>query len=269
MLILGIDTATRVCGAALMKDNILLAESVLNTGKTHSRQLMPMIDGLFRQADIAPDSIAGIGVAAGPGSFTGLRIGVSTARALAQGYNVPAVGVSSLQALAAGIMAAGALICPVLDARRDQVYAAVYRRSEESAGHNRELFSAGGTGGKARGQKEAGSDGLLIFDELMEPAPVSVETLAEFLLSFTEPVYFPGDALERFRDYFRAVLGDRFREPHPPLAINRASSVAYLAGLKLAKADNSVFNYHNLRPEYLRQPEAIRKQEEKNTGTRG
>lgn len=129
MHILGIDTATRVCGVALMNDQELIAEYIQNIKKTHSQRLLPLIDSLLRDTGVAKNTIEAVAVAAGPGSFTGLRIGVSTARALAQGLNIPAIGVSTLESLAQNLVTGeNELICPILDARRDQVYTAIYRQ---------------------------------------------------------------------------------------------------------------------------------------------
>ena len=134
LLILGIDTITLACSVALLQDGVLLAEFTLNVKKTHSERLMPLVEKLLQESGVEREQLQAIAVAAGPGSFTGIRIGVATARALAQGLAIPAVGISTLEALAEGITAPGALVCPLLDARRNQVYTALYRRETALAG---------------------------------------------------------------------------------------------------------------------------------------
>ena len=109
----------------MLRDDVLLAELTLNVKKTHSEKLMPLVDKLLQESGVEREQLQSIAVAAGPGSFTGIRIGVATARALAQGLAIPAVGVPTLEALAEGVTAPGALICPLLDARRNQVYTAL------------------------------------------------------------------------------------------------------------------------------------------------
>jgi len=131
VITLGTDTTTLSCSVALLQDDALLAEATLNIKKTHSERLMPLLDNLLTESGIEREAIDAIAVAAGPGSFTGLRIGVSTARALAQGLGIPVVPVCTLDALAEAIPAPGVLICPLLDARRSQVYTAIYRRGLE------------------------------------------------------------------------------------------------------------------------------------------
>lgn len=132
MLILGMDTATLSCSVALLQEETVLAEFTLNIRKTHSERLMPLLDHMLVESGIEREQIGAVSVSAGPGSFTGLRIGVATARGLAQALSIPAVPVCTLAAMAEVVPTPGALICPLLDARRGEVYTALFKRSAHS-----------------------------------------------------------------------------------------------------------------------------------------
>ncbi len=126
MKVLAFDTATPVCSVAVVTASGTMVEMSDRAGTTHARQLMVMIAAVLRQAELTVDDLDGFGVTVGPGSFTGLRIGVSSAQGLAMGSGKPAVGISALEALARQVKGAG-LRCAMLDARRKEVYAAAYR----------------------------------------------------------------------------------------------------------------------------------------------
>lgn len=129
MLIAGIETATQVCSVALWDGDrrALLAESSLARGNTHSERLMPLLDNLLVQAGVAKREIGAIAVSIGPGSFTGLRIGLAAAKAMAYAWGVPVTGVSTLAALALNVPVPGVLLCPLLDAQKGNAYHACYR----------------------------------------------------------------------------------------------------------------------------------------------
>lgn len=128
MLILGIETSARACSAALCRDGELLAQSYERTGLTHSRTLLPMIENMLSNTETPKNAIDAIAVAQGPGSFTGIRIGISTAKGLCWGLDIPAVGVSTLEAMAqsARFLPEGTIVCPAMDARRSQLYNALF-----------------------------------------------------------------------------------------------------------------------------------------------
>ena len=128
MLILGIETSAKACSAALCRDGELLAQSYERTGLTHSRTLLPMIENMLSNTETPKNAIDVIAVAQGPGSFTGIRIGISTAKGLCWGLDIPAVGVSTLEAMAqsARFVPEGTIVCPAMDARRSQVYNALF-----------------------------------------------------------------------------------------------------------------------------------------------
>ena len=126
MTILALDSSSRTASTALYREGVLLGQSYQNNGLTHSQTLMPMVESLLRNTCVEHSEIGLIAVTHGPGSFTGLRIGVSTAAGLAWGWGLSCCGVSSLMAAAMGVCHMGGLICAVMDARRDQVYNALF-----------------------------------------------------------------------------------------------------------------------------------------------
>ncbi len=202
----------------------------LNIKKTHSERLMPLIDILLNESDKRIDDITCIAVAAGPGSFTGLRIGVATARGLAQALNVKAVPVCTLQAMAEGIFEQGILICPVLDARRSQVYSALFRRS---------IYVP------------------CKIETLIEPVAISVEELLTTLGNFKEPIMFLGEGLNSYGEkLFEGLPAGHAIVPPAPFRFCRAALVAMLGVKVLNKNPES--SYLDLLPRYLRRPEAER-----------
>ena len=131
MKILGIDSSGLVATVAIQSDDILVGEYTIHNKKTHSQTLLPMIQDMLRMAEVPVEELDAIAVAAGPGSFTGLRIGAATAKGLGQALNIPLVAVSSLEGLAYNLAGADALVCPIMDARRNQAYYGIYDVSGE------------------------------------------------------------------------------------------------------------------------------------------
>lgn len=219
MYVLGIDTATLVCSVALVTEEKLLAEYTLQVKKTHSERLLPLIASVLEGAGIKAKDLDGIAVAAGPGSFTGLRIGVVTAKALGQALEVPLCGISTLEALAAQHPLFSGLICPLLDARRGQVYNA--------------LFSGG------RGvQRET------------EDRAVALSALLTELSARREAVLFVGDAVKIHRQTLAETLGVRACFMPEESTICRAAAVARL-GLRELQAGKGQ-TWHDLLPHYIR-----------------
>ena len=131
MYILGIETATTTGGLALMDDKGLISEYALNVRATHTTRLMPALDQILKDSSIGKDQLNGIAISIGPGSFTGLRIGLATAKGLAMGLEIPLVGVSTLDALARNVPYAKYQICPILDAKKKEIYAAIFRYEDD------------------------------------------------------------------------------------------------------------------------------------------
>ncbi|MBO5323020.1 MAG: tRNA (adenosine(37)-N6)-threonylcarbamoyltransferase complex dimerization subunit type 1 TsaB [Oscillospiraceae bacterium] len=126
MLLLAFETSAKAASVALFRDDKHLGESYQNTGLTHSQTLMVMAQDLLAQCGHTPQEVEAVAVAEGPGSFTGIRIGVAAAKGFAWGSDIPCYGVSTLEAMALGLGAYRGYICPVMDARRSQVYNALF-----------------------------------------------------------------------------------------------------------------------------------------------
>lgn len=126
MLILAFETSAKAASTALLEDEKLLGESYQNSGLTHSVTLLKMAEDLLASCDKKVEDVTAVAAAAGPGSFTGIRIGVSAAKGLAWGRDIPCVGVSTLEAMAMGVFLEDGILCPVMDARRSQVYNALF-----------------------------------------------------------------------------------------------------------------------------------------------
>lgn len=222
MLVLAIDTATLAGSAALYQDG-LLASCFLHTKKTHSERLLPMIDFLLQSIDLELKDIDLITVVNGPGSFTGIRIGVTTAKTLAQMLHKPLAAVNTLEVLAANIASEKDLICPVLDARKKEVYTACYKRDEHG-----ELL------------------------ELLEPIALPVQKLLEFLQDRDEDIWFVGDGLGVYGEELEAALGGRFKTAPDHLKLPNAAAAAEL-GLKTW---HKGLQQDTVEPLYLRRSEA-------------
>ncbi|NLC11801.1 MAG: tRNA (adenosine(37)-N6)-threonylcarbamoyltransferase complex dimerization subunit type 1 TsaB [Firmicutes bacterium] len=227
MLLLGIDTTTLSCSVAIGEEQQLFGEYTLNIRKTHSQRLMPLIDSLLRDTGFTLEDLEGIVVSRGPGSFAGTRIGVATARGISQGLGIPVVGVLSLEVLASAFTAMPGLVCPLLDARRQQVYTALYRVTE----------------------------GKLI--EIMPPAALHLEELIKNIMPLQEKVLFTGEGVNTYALYLHNELGSFFAKAPPELSINRGAFVLK-AGYQAFSRGEAV-KYHQLQPFYLRLPEAERR----------
>ena len=166
MKILALDSTAKVASVALCEDEQLLGELTLNNGNTHSQTLLPMVEFLLDKFDLSPLDIDLFAVAAGPGSFTGVRIGVATIKGLAFGQNKLCASVSTLEALAYNLCDYNGLICPVMNARRQQVYTALFRAK----------------------------DGKL--ERLMPDSAIAIAELDQKLAQYTEPVRLCGDGYD-------------------------------------------------------------------------
>ena len=131
MRILGIESASLVASVAIVTDDVITAEYTVNLKKTHSQTLLPMIDEIVKMLEVPLESIDAIAVSGGPGSFTGLRIGSATAKGLGLALGKPLIHVPTMDAMGYCLYGASALICPMLDARRQQVYTGLYRYEEK------------------------------------------------------------------------------------------------------------------------------------------
>lgn len=217
MKILAFDTATAVASAAVVEDKKLLGVQTLNLNKPHSQKIMPVIEQLLAELELTPADIDLFCVAKGPGSFTGLRIGIAAAKGFSFATGKPLVGVGTLEALASCWTVSGQYVCPVIDARRNQVYNGLYR---------------------------AGEDGLA---EVISPNVSDISHLAARLSCFEKEIIFTGDAAYRYQDLLREQLGDLAIFPPEALCVNSAVSVALLGGEIYQKEGT----HSQLVPDYL------------------
>jgi tRNA threonylcarbamoyladenosine biosynthesis protein TsaB len=225
MNILALDTSGATASVAVVEDGYLIGEISLRHGKTHSQKVIPMIEALLDMLDVKKQDIHLLAVANGPGSFTGVRIGVVTIKAMAYALNVPIVEVSSLMSLAYTINEQSAVVCPIMDARNRQVYAGIYKISANS------------------------------IETLYPDAGVTVETLAENLKKLDSDVHFVGDAVPVHRDFF-ANQGFRAYFAPDELFTPRAAATARLAWLVYNKGP--VSDAFKAAPNYLRKSQAER-----------
>ena len=226
MNILALDTSGPVCGVAVCQDGRVLYESAAVNRFTHSVSLMPMIDEAFARCGLAFAQIDLLACVVGPGSFTGVRIGVSTLKGLAHGAGKPCVAVNALEALACGVGDRQALICPIQDARAGQVYGAAFR---EGMPPTRVL-----------------ADEAAKLEQFLDHALAAAGE--------NQSLCFVGDGVAVCRAAIEARLGARAVFPPAQLAYLRPSAVALLADAHRAEATD----YLGLMPHYLRAPQAER-----------
>lgn len=248
--ILGIESASLTASVAIADGDILVAEYTVNyapehplaqgarTGgsrpaknkKTHSQTLLPMIDEIITMTETDRQSIDAIAVSSGPGSFTGLRIGSATAKGLGQALGKPLVAVPTLDAMAYHIFGARSLICPLMDARRNQVYTGLYRNETE-------------------------------FQVIKKSCAIAMEELLEELNGMGEPVIFLGDGVPVQAERIQAAA--KFPYSFAPVHLNRqkAGAVAVLGTVYYERGQTQTAAEHA--PEYLRVSQAERELKER------
>ncbi len=228
MKILTIDTSTTACSAALSDGEKISAEFVLDTDRTLSKQLINQIDSILRGSGLTVDDLDGFGVALGPGSFTGLRVGIATVKGLAVASDKPVVGFSSLAMLAMNLPWSSYQVCPMLDARKNEVYAGLY---------------------------QCESNPVIM-------SPDCVTSPADFLDNIVETTVFLGSGAVRYRPMIESRLGNK--AVFAPFYCNtpRASAGAALAFHAFLQGKSTVLD--QLNPVYIRPSEAeIKKMERK------
>ncbi len=221
MKILALDTATTSCSVAVTDEGSVCAESTTHKNQTHSKHLMEMIDSVLKNAGLGVGDMDGFAVTIGPGSFTGLRIGISTIKGLAFAVDKPVVGISSLETLAWQSADRAHLIGPLLDARKAQVYCATYRFSE---------------------------------DRLVEQTPACAEEPEGFVRKIKEPCMFIGSGAELYRQRIKSILGEMAHfAPHDQNII-KAASIAFLSMKRFKAGDTD--GVADLIPHYIRKSDA-------------
>ncbi len=225
MKVFAVDTSAKSASAALVEDGVIKGEFFINTMLTHSETLMPMIDLLFKSVRIEPSEIDCFAVNSGPGSFTGLRIGIAAVKGIAFALEKPCVGVSVLESMAYNFSAENTVVCAVMDARCNQVYNALFDVSENEP------------------------------KRLCEDRALSIDELSEDLKDQSKRIVLVGDGAvlcyeKLSRQHENIFLADE------NVRFQRASSTAFLAG-KLFGEGKSI-SAAQLMPKYLRLPQAQR-----------
>ena len=226
MLILAFESTAKAASCALLRDGKLVSQYTQCSGLTHRRTLLPMGEDMLKNAELKLADVDLLAVAHGPGSFTGVRIGVSMVKGLAWASDKPCVGVSTLEAMAWHGLAAGGLVCPVMDARRSQVYNALFRIVDGSP------------------------------RRLTEDRPIALEKLAEELRAYDERVFLVGDGAELS---FRALTEKGLPCSLAPENLRMQSAW----GVAMAAMDKTPGTADELLPVYLRLSQAERERQER------
>lgn len=228
MKLLGIDSATEAASCAIIDDDKLLGEITFNYKKQHSVIIMNMIDYLLKNLNLSVDDLDGFAVSKGPGSFTGLRIGMAVVKGLSEGSKKPFVSVSSLDTMAYSLAYTNGIICPIIDALRNNVYTALYTFENNK------------------------------LNKISDYMAISVDDLIKMLKDYNLPVTFIGDAMPKFRETFETKL-DKVNFAPAHLNLVKASGLCEL-GINLmreVKFDNPLSSA----PIYLRKSQAEREYE--------
>ena len=230
MKILGIESAALVASVAILDEDVTIAEYTTNFKKTHSETLLPMLDEIIKMTGIDCSELSAIAVSGGPGSFTGLRIGAACAKGLGLALDLPLIHVPTLDAMALNIYSSDAIIVPIMDARRNQVYTGIYKND-----CNLEIIK--------------------------ESMAVAIDELFEILRDLDnkkeiKKIIFLGDGVPVFREYIDKNLEIAHDFASANLNRQRASNIAML-GLKMFKEGKSLLS-DDMRPEYLRKSQAER-----------
>ena len=231
MKLLAIDSSGLVASVAIIEDNNLLGEYTINYKKTHSQTLLPMLDEVAKMIELDKTSLDAIAVSAGPGSFTGLRIGSATAKGLGLALNKPLIHVPTVDALAYNLWGTDKLICPLMDARRQQVYTGLYEFAENE------------------------------FHILLEQCAIGIDEIIEKVNDMGRPVIFLGDGIDVFAEEIKEQCKVPFSFAPAGMNKQRAASVALL-GKELYEKGKTVSAAEHA-PDYLRLSQAERERKEK------
>ena len=215
MKIIALDSSGMVASVAYVVDGAPVAEYTMNHKKTHSQTLLPMLDRIVQDAEIDLNGIDAIAVAAGPGSFTGLRIGAATVKGLGLALEKPVIPVPTCEGLAYNLCGTPGLVVPIMDARRGQVYTGVYRVS--------------GCAGKSEHVAQSEAKDLCVPEVILDQTACAIEELLDKLAEFGEPVTFLGDGVPVFRQTIEENCKVPFTFAAPQNTLQRAASVGAVA----------------------------------------
>lgn len=248
MKLIGIDSSGLVASVAILEDDRLVAEYTVNNKKTHSQTLLPMLEEIVASAGLDMKEIDAIAIAAGPGSFTGLRIGSATAKGLGLALKKPIVPIPTVDALAYNLYGVDCLICPIMDARRSQVYTGIYEFA---------------------GQKNAETDGTAASANAFRPrqmhvikeaCAVPIEEIAQALNELDRKVIFLGDGVPVFEARLKELMKVPYSFAPAHLSLQKAGCVVSLGKEYFQKGIYEDASAHS--PQYLRLSQAERERKE-------
>lgn len=236
MKILAVDSSSLTASVSLVEDDITVAEYTVNYKKTHSQTLLPMLDEIVTMTEQDLSLVDAIAIAAGPGSFTGLRIGSATVKGLAQALNKPVISVPTVDGLAGNLYGTDKLVCPIMDARRNQTYTGLYefiRKNEEYEMH-----------------------------KVKEQCAVDIAEIISVINELGREVIFLGDGVPVFADVIKQQVTVPYSFAPNTCNRQRAAVIGWLAGKLYAQGKAETATEHA--PEYLRLSQAERERNEKN-----
>lgn len=238
MKILALDTSGPNCSVAIIDDNKILADFTINNGITHSQNLVPMIEQAQKFSNINLSDIDAFACSIGPGSFTGLRIGIATVKGFAISLNKPVLPVPTLLALAYNVSNSDGLICSIIDAKNDNVYAAIYKNNSDNENSQLELAQ----------------------DYISD----NIQTLIDTLKNYEEDIIFVGDGAEIYKDLILSNLkNDCYNVYFALHHINCQYALSVARAARDMASNNEFTDYNSLSPLYLKKSQAERELEAK------
>ena len=236
MKILAVDSSSLTASVAIVEDSITVAEYTVNYKKTHSQTLLPMLDEIVKMTEQDLQTVDAIALAAGPGSFTGLRIGSATVKGLAQALNKPVISVPTVDGLAGNLYGTDKLVCPIMDARRNQTYTGLYEFVKSEAEYEMHCVK--------------------------EQCAVDITEIISAINELRREVIFLGDGVPVFADTIREQIQVPYSFAPNTCNRQRAAVIGWLAGKLFAQGKTQDAAQHA--PEYLRLSQAERERNEKN-----
>lgn len=224
--IIGIESSAMTASVSILTDDVVTAEYSTNFKQTHSQTLLPMLDEICKRTQTPIESVDCIAISSGPGSFTGLRIGASTGKGIALSLDKPVAAIPTLEALAYNMAGCKALVCPIMDARRNTVYNALYKIEQEK------------------------------IECIQEVSLTSIEDVIEALNQRNEEIIFVGDACAMHRELFKEKLSVKYTIAPANNCQPRAATVAALG--KMYYENGNVIDADLHAPDYLRPSQAER-----------
>ncbi len=246
-MILAIDSSGLTASVAITDEeqDTAIAEYTVNLKKTHSETLLPMIDEIFRLTGVVKSEIDAVAVAAGPGSFTGLRIGGAAAKGIASALNIPIIPVPTVDGLAYNLYGYSSLVCPIMDARRNQTYTGIYEYVKKECDLNADTAKEIKSGAYRYEMKT-----------VLSQCAIGIEELIDKLNTLDRDVIFVGDGIPVFKEIITSKL--KVMHTYAPAGLNRQSAVSIgrLGALYMEKGQT--VSAAEFAPEYLRQSQAER-----------